>query len=146
MPTPIVIEVGNLRLTAELSDTLTAQAIARLLPIEAKFETWGEEYYFPIAVDLPLDATSTLNVNVGDLGYWPPQKSLTIFYGPTPASPGDRPVPASKVNVVGRILGDPTLLRVVSGAGMIRLRRTESADSAPGAAKPAGKSGLRRRS
>jgi hypothetical protein len=144
MPTPIVIEVGNLRLTAELSDTPTAQAIAALLPIEAKFETWGEEYYFPIGLDLPLDATSTLNVNVGDLGYWPPQQALTIFYGPTPASPGDRPVPASKVNPVGRILGDPTLLRVVAGAGKIRMRRAESSDSGADA-KPGGKSGLRRR-
>ena len=79
MPTPIVIEVGNLRLTAELSDTPTAQAVARLLPIEADFQTWGEEYYFPIPLDVPLDATGTLNVNVGDLGYWPPEKSLAIF-------------------------------------------------------------------
>jgi hypothetical protein len=144
MPTPIVIEVGNLRLTAELSDTPTAQAIARLLPIEAEFETWGEEYYFPIALDMPLDGTSTLNVSVGDLGYWPPERALAIFYGPTPASPGDRPVPASQVNPVGRILGDPTLLRVVAGVGKLRIRRAETGDSA-GADKPSGKSGLRRR-
>ena len=144
MPTPIVIEVGNLRLTAELSDTPTAQAVARLLPIEADFQTWGEEYYFPIPLDVPLDATGTLNVNVGDLGYWPPEKSLAIFYGPTPASPGDRPVPASKVNPVGRILGDPTLLRVVAREGRIRMRRAED-DGAAAPSKPAGKSGLRRR-
>ena len=143
MPTPIVIEVGNLRLTAELSDTPTAQAIAGILPIETAFQTWGEGYLFPIAVDMPLDATGTLNVSVGDLGYAPPQKMLTIFYGPTPASPGDRPVPPTKVNQVGRILDDPTLLRVVAGVGKIRLRR---ADGEAQGAKPSGKSGLRRRS
>ena len=143
MPTPIVIEVGNLRLTAELSDTPTAQAIAGILPIETAFQTWGEGYTFPIAVDMPLDGTGTMNVSVGDLGYSPLQKTLTIFYGPTPASPGDRPVPASKVNPVGRILDDPTLLRVVAGVGKIRLRR---ADGDAGTAKPGGKSGLRRRS
>lgn len=121
MPTPIIIEVGNLKLKAELSDAQTAKAIAKVLPIEAEFETWGDEYYFAIPVTMPLDSTATMNVNVGDLGYWPPGKALAIFYGPTPASPGDRPVPASEVNPVGRILDDPTLLRVVSGVKRIRV-------------------------
>lgn len=123
MPTPIIIEVGNLKLKAELSDAPTAKAIAKVLPIEADFETWGDEYYFEIPVTMPLDSTATMNLNVGDLGYWPPGKALAIFYGPTPASPGDRPVPASEVNPVGRILDDPTLLRVVSGVGRIRVRK-----------------------
>jgi hypothetical protein len=123
MPTPIIIEVGNLKLKAELSDAATAKAIAKVLPIESEFETWGDEYYFEIPVTMPLDSTATMNVNVGDLGYWPPGKALAIFYGPTPASPGDRPVPASEVNPVGRILDDPTLLRVVSGVGRIRVRK-----------------------
>jgi len=122
MPTPIVLEVGNLKLKAELSDTPTAQAIAAVLPIETAFATWGDEYYFPIPVDMPLDATRTLKVQVGDLAYWPEGKSLAVFYGPTPASPGDRPVPASEVSPVGRITDDPTLLRVVARVGRIRVR------------------------
>ncbi len=123
MPTPIIIEVGNLKLKAELSDTPTAKAIAGALPIESEFDTWGDEYYFEIPVKMPLDSTATLKVNVGDLGYWPPGKALAIFYGPTPASSGDRPVPASEVNPVGRILDDPTLLRVVAGVRRIRVRK-----------------------
>ena len=122
MPTPIVLEVGNLKLKAELSDTPTAQAIAAVLPIETAFATWGDEYYFPIPVNLPLDATRTLKVQVGDLAYWPEGKSLAVFYGPTPASPGDRPVPASEVSPVGRITDDATLLRVVARVGRIRMR------------------------
>lgn len=123
MATAIVIEVGNIKLKAQLSDTPTAKAIAKVLPIETQFETWGDEYFFAIPVDMPLDATATLKVSVGDLGYWPPGKALAIFYGPTPASHGDRPVPASKVNPVGRILDDPTLLRVVAGVGRLRIRK-----------------------
>lgn len=122
MPTSIVLEIGNLKLKAELSDAPTAQAIAAALPLEAAFSTWGDEYYFPIPVDLPLDATRTLKVQVGDLAYWPEGKALAIFYGPTPASPGDRPVPASEVNPVGRIIDDATLLRVVARVGRIRVR------------------------
>ena len=125
MPTAIQIEIGNLKLKAELSNTPTAKAIVKALPIEAEFETWGDEYFFPIPVDMPLDDTSTLDVSVGDLGYWPPSKALAIFYGPTPASTSDsdRPIPASEVNPVGRILDDPTILRVVARVGKIRIAR-----------------------
>jgi hypothetical protein len=125
MATPILIEVGNLKLKAELDNSATAKAIAKVLPIEADFETWGDEYYFPIPVDVPLDDTATLDVQVGDLGYWPPGKALAIFYGPTPASSSDsdRPVPASEVNPVGRIVDDPTILRVVASVGHIRVSK-----------------------
>ena len=131
MPTPIQIEVGNLKLKAELSDSPTARAIAATLPIEADFQTWGDEYYCTIPVEMPLAESATLEVQVGDLGYWPPQQALAIFYGPTPASSrdSDRPVPASEVNPVGRVLDAPTILRVVAGIG--RLRISEGRPAAP---------------
>jgi hypothetical protein len=125
MPTPILIEVGNIKLNAELSNSPTAKAIAKALPIETDFRTWGDEYYFEIPVEMPSDDTATLEVQVGDLGYWPDGKALAIFYGPTPASPSnsDRPVPASEINPVGRIVDDPTILRVVAGIGKIRISK-----------------------
>ena len=39
MPTPILIEVGNIKLNAELSNSPTAKAIAKALPIETDFRT-----------------------------------------------------------------------------------------------------------
>jgi hypothetical protein len=123
VPTPIVIEVGNIKLKAQLSDTPTAKAIAKSLPLETSFETWGDEYTCAIPIDLPLDDTATLRVSVGDIGYWPTGRAIAIFYGPTPASTGDRPVPPGEVNPVGRILDDPTLLRVVAGVGRLRIRK-----------------------
>ncbi|MGD8394570.1 MAG: cyclophilin-like fold protein [Candidatus Eiseniibacteriota bacterium] len=125
MPTAIQIEIGNLTLEAELDNTPTARAIVKALPIETDFETWGDLYHFEIPVKLPLDDTATLEVQVGDLGYWPPRKSMTIFYGPTPATPSDsdRPVPASEVNLIGRLVDDPTILRVVAGIGHLRIAR-----------------------
>ena len=50
---------------------------------------------------------------MGDLGYWPPGKALCLFFGPTPASQGDEIRPASAVNVVGKLEGDPTVLKRV---------------------------------
>ena len=70
---------------------------------------------------MPLDESATTKVKVGDIGYWPPGKALAIFFGPTPMSTGPDPVPASEVNLVGRILDDPRLLKKEKGAGMIRI-------------------------
>ena len=49
---------------------------------------------------------------------------VCIFYGPTPASSGERPVPASEVTLIGKVLGDATRLRKVSST-TIRLEAAE---------------------
>ena len=56
-------------------------------------------------------------VGMGDLGYWPPGTAFCLFFGPTPMSRGQEIRPASAVNIFGRIIGDPTVLKqVASGA------------------------------
>jgi uncharacterized protein len=123
MPAPIRIRIDALTLEGELFDSASAREIASCLPIEAVPNEWGDEFYFPIAVRLPPDATATMKVNVGDIGYWPPGRALAIFFGPTPMSTGDRPVPASEVNIVGRMKGDARVLRGVKGAKKIRIEQ-----------------------
>lgn len=70
---------------------------------------------------MPLDETATSRVKIGDIGYWPPGNALAIFFGPTPISRGSDPVPASDVNLVGRIIGDTTILREVQGSIRIKI-------------------------
>lgn len=101
----IKVTFGDLILYGELFDTPCAQAIYRLLPIEAAVSFWGDEIYFPIGLSWSLDHTATKKVKVGDIGYWPPGHALAIFFGPTPLSTGEEPVPASEVNLVGRLEG-----------------------------------------
>lgn len=117
------IMAGDVELEAELVDTECARAIFDELPIETAFNTWGDEFYFKIPVQRDLDETATISVKIGDIGYWPPGSALAIFYGRTPASTSDEPVPASEVNLVGRITGDARLLKKVAGAKSIRLER-----------------------
>jgi hypothetical protein len=119
----IKIIVKDITLDAELFDTKTGKAIAALLPIETTPEEWGDEFYFEIPVELPLDETATTRVRTGDIGYWPPGNALAIFFGPTPVSKGSEPVPASDVSLVGKILGDATVLRKAKGAVKIRMEQ-----------------------
>ena len=102
MPTRIKITIGEVTVYAELLDTACAQAIAKSLPIEARPNVWGDEFYFTIQVNMPLDETATTRIAVGDIGFWPPGNALAIFFGPTPMSSGPDPVPASEVNLVGK--------------------------------------------
>ncbi len=123
MATSIKITISNLTLPAELADTPCALAIAAALPIETRPNEWGDEFYFEIPVDFPPDETATTKVKVGDIGYWPPGKALAVFFGPTPYSTGPEPVPASEVNLVGKITGDATQLRKAKGAKKIRIEK-----------------------
>lgn len=123
MPTQIKIAIGKVTMDAELFDTPCAKAIADVLPIETEPNEWGEEFYFEIPVNFPLDETATKKVKVGDIGYWPPGSALAIFFGPTPISKGPEPVPASEINIVGRITGDAALLRGAKGSRKIRIEK-----------------------
>lgn len=124
MTTPIRIKAGKITVDGELTDTALAKAVADKLPIETAPSEWGDEFYFGISVRSGLDETATKNVKIGDIGFWPPGNAMAIFFGPTPMSVGNDPVPASAVNLIGRITGDATLLRQASGTRTIRIEKT----------------------
>lgn len=125
MPIAIRIILGNTHsLDAELCDTACARAIAGTLPIEARPNEWGDEFYFEVPVEMSLDETATRVVKVGDIGYWPAGNALAIFFGPTPMSSGPDPVPASDVNIVGTIIGDVSVLKKAKGMKTIRIEKT----------------------
>jgi len=109
----IRITVGKLSMEAELNDTATARKIAEALPISTSFNTWGDEIYFSIPVKAELDESAREVVDLGDLGYWPSGNAFCVFFGPTPMSSGGRIVPASAVNIVGKVLGDATVFKQV---------------------------------
>jgi len=60
-----------------------------------------------------LDADAKEVVELGELAYWPPGSAFCIFFGRTPVSRGDEIRPASAVNPVGKIIGDPRVFRKV---------------------------------
>ena len=109
----IAIRIGTLSMEAELNETSTAQKIAAALPLRTSFNTWGDEIYFAIPVDADLDDSAQDVVEVGDLGYWPPGQAFCIFFGQTPVSQPGKIMPASTVNVIGKVLGDATAFKAV---------------------------------
>ena len=121
----IIIEAGDIKGEAILGESDAANAIWDSLPIESTCNTWGDEVYFDISTSLALDETAREVVDMGDVGYWPPGTALCIFFGPTPASRGDEIRPASAVNIVGKIVGDPTVFKKASPGAKVAVRRAE---------------------
>jgi len=94
------------------------------LPIEAEFSTWGDEIYFPIPVKMGAE-NSTDVVELGDIAYWPPGHAFCIFYGATPISGEGEIRPASPVNPLGQIKGDPEIFKILAAqSSTIRIERS----------------------
>lgn len=117
----IQIIAGEVSLAAELNDSPTARRIYEILPVEGRANTWGDEVYFEIPLQMPAEPDARAEVEVGELGYWPVGQAFCIFFGPTPASTGDQPQAYSPVNIVGRVLGDATRFRAVPAGAHVNL-------------------------
>ena len=116
----ITVTAGSVLVTATLNASSTAEALWNALPLEASANTWGDEIYFRIAVQVDEEDGASDVVDMGALAYWPPGQALCLFFGRTPASRGDEIRAASAVNVIGSVEGDATVLKhVESGARVV---------------------------
>lgn len=109
----ILITAGPVSVRAVLHNTPTAREIGKVLPLHGITQTWGEEVYFTIPIQADLEPDARQDIEVGELGYWPTGPAFCVFFGPTPASTGGKPKAYSPVNIIGRIRGDPGVLKDV---------------------------------
>lgn len=117
----ITISAQDVSVSAELNDSDTAQKIWDALPFESKINTWGDEIYFDIPVDIEQEPDARTDVEVGALGYWPPGHAFCIFFGSTPASNDNTPQAAGPVNIFGRVSGDATVFRRIGEGVVVRV-------------------------
>ena len=74
----INLQMGEVQVSGELTDSPTALAIGNALPLEVRVSTWGEEIYFTVPVKAGLDETA---------------KELVDIRGYRLLAPGQRPLP-----------------------------------------------------
>ncbi|MFW6163437.1 MAG: cyclophilin-like fold protein [Planctomycetota bacterium] len=112
----IRIKADSVEMTAQLNDSPTAKDIWDALPIDSTARLYGREVYFDIPVDRgEEDAQAT--VPPGTIAFWPVGNCFCIFFGQTPASP---------VNVLGTLDGDPNAFEAVQSGESIRLEKAEA--------------------
>ena len=108
--THIRIQIGETEIYGTVNDSDVAKSVVSVLPINSSFNTWGDEIYFPIPIELDITDGQEV-VLAGDIAYWPPGHALCIFYGQTPASRDGEIRAASEVYVIGNIQGDADVLK-----------------------------------
>ena len=118
----IKIITSKVQMEAELNQTETAKAIWEKLPIEGRVNTWGEEIYFEIPVNKEKEEAVEV-VKEGDIAYWPEGRCFCIFFGKTPISTETQIRPASPVNLVGRLSGNPKEWKKVKDGQKIIIER-----------------------
>ena len=110
-------------ITATLKSTPTAKKLWAALPVEAEAQTWGDEVYFDVPVQAPLEKDARQVVEPGTVCFWVEGSALALPFGPTPISEGDECRLVTKVNVVGQIDGDPKQLRSIKPGVFIAVQQ-----------------------
>ena len=121
----IIVPALNLNWEAELSETPNAKELYNKLPLSGTVNRWGEEIYFSVALDFPLEEGAKDEVALGDVGYWPPGKAICIFFGPTPISTKNKIIPASPVNIIGKVRSGVELFHNVKAGTKIILEKVD---------------------
>ncbi len=116
----IQFSTATTRFSAELNETQTAKDIAQHLPIHSTVSTWGDEIYCDIGVKASPEG-ATMDVEAGDVAYWTQGHCLCVFFGPTPESVTEKPVPASPVAIIGKTDASAQQLRQIHGGEEIRI-------------------------
>jgi hypothetical protein len=122
----IVFDFSGLTLEAEMLATPTAEAILATLPLEASVQSWGDEVYFGIGVDVPRETDARALVKAGEIAYWPDGSAIAIGFGRTPISaPGEIRL-ASPCNIWARAIGDVRELKRVKPGTRVRVDRVRA--------------------
>lgn len=111
------------RVEAKLNDTPTARKLLEKLPVRAVANTWGKEVYFKVPVEAPLEPNAQQVVNPGTVCFWVEGQSLALPFGPTPISEKEECRLVTRVNLLGRITGDPQVLSSVREGDRIFVER-----------------------
>ncbi|MFH2145163.1 MAG: cyclophilin-like fold protein [Candidatus Omnitrophota bacterium] len=104
----------------EFNGTRAAREVISSLPLDSKISVWGDEIYFKTGIRVSLGQDTT-DVNIGDVAYWREGQCLCVFFGATPLSTGDKPVPASGVILIGKTEINPQEARKIKDGDPVRV-------------------------
>ena len=106
-------------ISIELSGNHSPKTVKKFidaLPFSIPLNVWGEEIYTNESPIDEIEENAKSFVQVNDVAYWPTGKAICLFFGPTPISQANKIVPASPVNIIGKII-DPekSIIKIADG-------------------------------
>ena len=107
----------------------TVDAILNYIPMkyEVPIQVWGEEVFFYLQDSLKSIGTENtqIELEIGDVAFWPRDPACCLFFGKTPLSKGENPVAAEPVNVFGKIIQGMEILPKLSNGDLIWMDKVE---------------------
>ena len=95
----IIFEISDLKIECKALSNKTAEKLIKLMPIEAKIATWGNEIYFDTPNnDIVLENDAKEVFNLGEIAFWNQGSAISISFGKTPDSKKDEIRLISKAN------------------------------------------------
>ena len=123
----VQLEIDDSKINLEIDDKFspnTVDSFLKSLPFDVDLNVWGEEIYSSSSPVEVLEENAQSPVTLNDVAYWPTGKAICLFYGPTPIGNPGEIIPASPVNVIGKIISpDKSVLDIADGKrGTFRLQ------------------------
>ena len=103
----------------------TVKSFLQNLPFTVKLNVWGDEIYTSSSPINVLEENAKSPVLLHDVAYWPTGKAICLFYGPTPIGKEGEIMPASPVNIIGKIT-NPDKSVLISSEGKSATFRLQS--------------------
>ncbi|MDD5730152.1 MAG: cyclophilin-like family protein [Candidatus Omnitrophica bacterium] len=125
----ISFQSKNCCFMVEFNNSVVAKEISKHLPFDSKVSIWGEALHFKTNIIAP-GGEETMEVAIGDVVYLPKGQCICVFFGRTPASSGDKPVPESPVVIIGKTAALPAELKKIEQDHPIRVISVEENPSA----------------
>ena len=123
----VQLEIDDSKINLEIDDKFspnTVDSFLKSLPFDVDLNVWGEEIYSSSSPVIVSEENARSPVALNDVAYWPTGKAICLFYGPTPIGEPGEIIPASPVNVIGKIISpDKSVLNIADGKrGTFRLQ------------------------
>lgn len=111
----VQIKIPNMKnITLELNDIYSPKTVSdflKNLPFTIDLNVWGDELYTSKSPISQPEENAQSPVELNDVAYWPTGKAICLFYGSTPIGNSGEIIPASPVNIIGKIISpDKTIL------------------------------------
>lgn len=118
----IMLSAGTATLEVDLIASDTVMRISAALPLFSTAEIWGEAVHFEVPVRSGRDRSARMNAIIGEVYFWAEEERIIVPWGATPISrAGECRLPAP-CNLIGRVVGDPAVLAVVTPGEQAALR------------------------